>query len=117
MSSNISLLPLLKNARLDGMYPIVTGTRPQRRGGARVAVEKRSKNSRIVHSYGHGGAAWSMAFGSALEAVRLVGEVIPSSVASHVSAVPGENLEERMRAIRAGYLPVSYLLSGLTGRQ
>lgn len=102
-----TLIPFLKNARLDGMYPIVTGTRPQQRGGARVAVEKRSKHSRIIHSYGHGGAGWSMVFGSALDAVCLVSEVIPSSVSSHVSAIPGENLEEKMRAIRDGYLPVS----------
>jgi hypothetical protein len=40
-----------------------------------VRVE-REVEERIVHSYGHGGAGWSLGFGSAREAVTLVGEVL-----------------------------------------
>lgn len=70
------LLPCLKNARLDNNYPILQGTRPQRKGGVRVQHESRRADSRMVHSYGHGGAGWSLAIGSAQEAIRLVSEVL-----------------------------------------
>jgi hypothetical protein len=70
------LLPCLKNGRLDTNYPILHGTRPQRKGGVRVQHESRRANSRIVHSYGHGGAGWSLAVGSAKETIRLVSEVL-----------------------------------------
>ncbi|KAI9690050.1 MAG: hypothetical protein M1822_009932 [Bathelium mastoideum] len=69
------LLPQLKNAQLHPENPIVRGTRPQRRGGPRVERELRRAGSRIIHAYGHGGAGWSLAIGSAQETARLVDEV------------------------------------------
>ena len=69
------LLPALKNAQLHPEAPIVRGTRPQRRGGARVEREGRRAGSRIIHAYGHGGAGWSLAMGSAQETAKLVDEV------------------------------------------
>lgn len=58
-------LPCLKNAKLDSDYPLTQGLRPFRQHNVRVERELRShvqdKNgpstvSRIIHSYGHGGA-------------------------------------------------------------
>lgn len=68
------LLPQLKHAKLAEV-PLIRGTRPQRRGGARVERETRIAGSRIVHAYGHGGAGWSLAVGSASETAKLVDEV------------------------------------------
>ncbi|KAK2074096.1 hypothetical protein P8C59_008328 [Phyllachora maydis] len=67
------LLPQLKLAKLAEV-PIIRGTRPQRRGGARVEREDVA-GSRIVHAYGHGGAGWSLAVGSANETARLIDEI------------------------------------------
>lgn len=63
------LLPALKDAKVDPAYPLAQGRRPMRRSHVRV---EREQGRRIVHSYGHGGAGWSLAFGSARETVRLV---------------------------------------------
>ncbi|KAI1768676.1 FAD dependent oxidoreductase family protein [Hypoxylon sp. FL1150] len=83
----VDLLPQLKNARVVADNPIVQGTRPQRHGGARVEREARAAGSRIIHSYGHGGAGWSLSIGSAQETARLVEELaaqltIPQSIAA-----------------------------------
>lgn len=67
-------IPAFKNARLDPKYPFAQGLRPFRRGGPRV--ERESGTSRIVHAYGHGGAGWSMVFGSAAECVALIEDVL-----------------------------------------
>ena len=74
------LLPQLKNARLDPNYPLVQGTRPQRRGGPRVERETRRSDSRVIHSYGHGGAGWSLAMGSARATAGLVDEVMAQAL-------------------------------------
>lgn len=70
-------IPALKNARLDPDYPFAQGLRPFRVGGPRV--EREPESSRIVHAYGHGGAGWSLAFGSAAECVALVEDVLKES--------------------------------------
>ena len=72
-------MPALKNARLDPDYPIAQGLRPFREGDARDEREhrmKRSVQSGIVHSYGHGVGGWTLAFGSALEVASLVEQVV-----------------------------------------
>ncbi|OQD60219.1 hypothetical protein PENPOL_c026G07342 [Penicillium polonicum] len=69
------LFPALKNAKVDPVFPLAQGRRPMRRSHVRVEREER-RMSRIVHSYGHGGAGWSLAFGSARETVRLVEKVL-----------------------------------------
>jgi hypothetical protein len=74
------LLPVLKNARLDPVYPLAQGLRPYRNPRVRLESERRKtcngSESRIVHCYGHGGAGWSLAFGSSKECVRLVEESV-----------------------------------------
>ncbi|KAK5994271.1 D-aspartate oxidase [Cladobotryum mycophilum] len=74
------LLPILKNAKLDPEYPLAQGLRPYRDSRIRLERENRKtldkRESRVVHCYGHGGAGWSLAFGTSNECVRLVEEVI-----------------------------------------
>ncbi|KAE8147672.1 FAD dependent oxidoreductase family protein [Aspergillus avenaceus] len=69
------LLPFLKNARLDPQYPLAQERRPMRPTHVRVEREQRltsqGQPSRIVHSYGHCAAGWTLAFGSAREVARL----------------------------------------------
>jgi D-amino-acid oxidase len=83
-------LPGLENARVDDEYPLAQGLRPFRGSNIRVERELRrhkgySKTlsshqrggiSRIVHSYGHGGAGWTLSFGCAGDVTELVKEAL-----------------------------------------
>ncbi|KAI3327937.1 nucleotide-binding domain-containing protein [Xylariaceae sp. AK1471] len=69
-------LPGLKDARLDPDYPLAQGLRPFRRSNVRVERELRRTGSKIVHSYGHGGAGWSLSFGCAEDVAALVDETL-----------------------------------------
>ncbi|KAF2638697.1 hypothetical protein P280DRAFT_374754, partial [Massarina eburnea CBS 473.64] len=78
-------LPGLKKARLDSEYPIAQGLRPFRQRNVRVERELRlhsqvengtSSVSRIVHSYGQGGAGWSLSFDCAGDVLTLVEEAL-----------------------------------------
>ncbi|CAI7637888.1 unnamed protein product [Penicillium bialowiezense] len=74
-----SFLPDLKNAHLDPEYPLAQGLRPFRAQNVRVERELRRlgrKPSRIVHSYGQGGAGWSLSFGCASDALALIDEAL-----------------------------------------
>lgn len=66
-----NFLPSLKNAALDPVYPLAQGLRPFRAQNVRVERELR-KSSRIIHSYGQGGAGWSLSFGCAEDVLKLV---------------------------------------------
>lgn len=68
-----TLLPVLRNAKLDPDYPLAQGVRPYRTTLVRV---ERESGSCIVHCYGHGGGGWSIAFGASRECVRLVDELV-----------------------------------------
>ncbi|KAI2640978.1 FAD dependent oxidoreductase [Xylaria nigripes] len=81
-------LPGLENARLDPKYPISQGLRPFRGSNIRVERELRRKESKIVHSYGHGGSGWSLSFGCAEEVAQLVEEIL--------AAVPATAMEGRL---------------------
>ncbi|KAI9714580.1 MAG: hypothetical protein M1812_006385 [Candelaria pacifica] len=75
-------MPVLKKARLDPQYPLAQGLRPFRLGSPRVERDLSTYGrypSKVVHSYGHGGAGWSLAFGCAAESVALVEEVLSES--------------------------------------
>jgi D-amino-acid oxidase len=79
-----AFLPGLKNARLDVEYPLAQGLRPCRDRNVRVERELRrhgARPSRIVHSYGHGGAGWSLGFGCAEEVAGLVEDALRGSEA------------------------------------
>lgn len=75
-----AFLPDLKTARLDEEYPLAQGLRPFRGKNVRVERELRrtpaGRISRIVHSYGHGGAGWSLAFGCAGDVRTLLEETM-----------------------------------------
>ncbi|KAJ5034877.1 uncharacterized protein L3040_008145 [Drepanopeziza brunnea f. sp. 'multigermtubi'] len=76
-----SFLPCLKNARLDPEYPLAQGLRPGRDKNIRVERENRqhgAEQSRIFHSYGHGGSGWSLSFGCAEEVAALVDDMLVS---------------------------------------
>ena len=64
-----ALVPI--DARPDRIVEINVCTRPFRAEGPRVEVE-RIVGKTVVHNYGHGGSGWSLSWGSADEAVRLV---------------------------------------------
>ncbi|SLM35352.1 fad dependent oxidoreductase protein [Lasallia pustulata] len=82
-----AFLPGLKHARLDSEYPLAQGLRPFRQRNVRVERELRLRRavevgatvtvpSRIVHTYGQGGAGWSLAFGCAADVAALVKEAL-----------------------------------------
>ncbi|KAL0063905.1 hypothetical protein AAF712_009187 [Marasmius tenuissimus] len=76
-----AFLPELKSALIDPDYPIAQGLRPFRGTNVRVERELRSLGmgsppSRIVHSYGQGGAGWSLSFGCAADVLKLVEEAL-----------------------------------------
>ncbi|KAK7540662.1 FAD dependent oxidoreductase [Phyllosticta citribraziliensis] len=76
-----AFLPDLKHARVDPDYPLAQGLRPFRERNVRVERELRRREgdaapSRIVHSYGQGGAGWSLSFGCAGDVAALVEEAL-----------------------------------------
>lgn len=73
-----AFVPGLENADYDPTGPIVQGLRPFREKNVRVERELRMRAdgapSKIVHSYGHGGAGFALSFGCAGEVLDLVRE-------------------------------------------
>lgn len=55
----------------DRIIDIAVCTRPFRAQGPRLEAERRWGKT-LVHHYGHGGAGWSLSWGSALEALPLI---------------------------------------------
>ncbi|EIW55004.1 nucleotide-binding domain-containing protein [Trametes versicolor FP-101664 SS1] len=116
-------LPDLDLSHRDPAYPLAQGLRPARIGDLRVERELRPPvggagplHSRIVHCYGHAGAGWSLAFGSALEVKTLVEDALEqlppdamhhaaSSAVSHATVSHLENhgalKKPTMDAVRA----------------
>jgi D-amino-acid oxidase len=95
-------LPCLRNARLDPAYPFAQGLRPGRDHNVRVERELRRhgpmsmhRHSRIVHSYGHGGAGWSLSFGCAEEVASLVEDALRDVPAGKM-AVYGIEIQSRL---------------------
>jgi glycine/D-amino acid oxidase-like deaminating enzyme len=98
-----AFLPDLKHAELDEEYPLAQGLRPFRQRNIRVERELRvhdtdakgrSGVSRIVHSYGHGGAGWSLCFGCAGDVLALVEEALAD--------MPARPMGVDVVAVRAG---------------
>jgi glycine/D-amino acid oxidase-like deaminating enzyme len=87
-----AFLPGLKNARLDAEYPLAQGLRPCRTRNVRCEREQRIRGlrgqSKIIHSYGHGGAGWSLSFGCAEDVAALVEEAIKEVSVGHMSSRP-----------------------------
>ncbi|KAI1452277.1 FAD dependent oxidoreductase [Annulohypoxylon moriforme] len=89
-------LPGLENARVDPDYPLAQGLRPFRGQNVRVERELRRTGSRIIHSYGHGGAGWSLSFGCAQDVAMLVDEALEGTPARPMS----ETVFERKAAFQ-----------------
>lgn len=72
-------VPGLANAEYDAHSPLVQGLRPFTQDNVRVEREPRKKkdgsSSRIIHTYGQGGAGFSLCFGCAGEVLGLVKSV------------------------------------------
>ncbi|MEE6261494.1 FAD-dependent oxidoreductase [Plantactinospora sonchi] len=67
----VELVPELAGAPVLGQ---LTGLRPARHGGPRVAADPSGPDgTRLIHNYGHGGAGVTLAWGCADEVVALAG--------------------------------------------
>ena len=100
-----AFLPQLRRARLDPAYPLAQGLRPFRKHNVRVERELRPvvgesivAHSRIVHSYGHGGAGWSLAFGCAADVLALVEEALLDKAPRGLSTEEGIARSEHVAA-------------------
>lgn len=67
-----------------------TGLRPTRTGGARVALEAKSNQRKVIHNYGHGGYGFQSSWGCAVAVAKLVS----GAEASGIDPVLGLELEE-----------------------
>lgn len=86
-------LPDLEKAQVDPEYPFAQGLRPFRSHNVRVERELRSldgTSSMITHSYGQGGAGWSLAFGCAGDVLQLLTEAFQGE--------PAKSMEENAQA-------------------
>ncbi|KAF9016600.1 FAD dependent oxidoreductase [Hymenopellis radicata] len=74
-----NFVPGLEHAEYDPDAPLVQGLRPFRGSNVRVERELRPRSdgssSRIVHSYGQGGAGFSLSFGCASDVLELIEEM------------------------------------------
>ena len=78
-----AMLPCLSQAQVVDLF---VGLRPGRKGGIRLELEWvpiSQTNDRgslpVIHSYGYGGAGYSLSWGAAQEVLKLVRKVISSS--------------------------------------
>ncbi|KAJ4392935.1 hypothetical protein N0V93_002139 [Gnomoniopsis smithogilvyi] len=95
-------LPDLINAKIDLEYPLAQGLRPFRSHNVRVERELRSLDgepSMITHSYGQGGAGWSLAFGCAGDVLQLITEALQGQ--------PTRSMEDRAKSNRGKNMATS----------
>jgi D-amino-acid oxidase len=101
-----SFLPDLRHARVDPDYPLAQGLRPFRANNVRVERELRRTGSRIVHSYGQGGAGWSLSFGCAADVAFLVDEAlagVPARPMKEMMVEPSKGLLRQVVPPRIGH--------------
>jgi glycine/D-amino acid oxidase-like deaminating enzyme len=72
LSSGVAEIAPIR-ASVDRITGVYVCTRPFRAAGPRIEAE-RFDHKTIVHNYGHGGAGWSLSWGSSKLAVRLARE-------------------------------------------
>ncbi|KAF2832675.1 nucleotide-binding domain-containing protein [Ophiobolus disseminans] len=97
-----AFLPDLRYARLDEEYQLAQGLRPFRKHNVRVERELRAHSqgvSRIVHSYGHGGSGWSLAFGCAGDVLALVEEASRDVAPRAMGLEVGDAQEEVLQMV------------------
>lgn len=93
-----AFLPSLKSARVDVDYPLAQGLRPFRGNNVRVERELRKASSCIVHSYGQGGAGWSLSFGCAQDVTMLVEETLAGIPPRSMKEMENERKALRFRS-------------------
>lgn len=86
-------------AQVDRIIAITVCTRPFRAQGARIDTEKLGRKT-VVHNYGHGGAGWSLSWGSSTLAVQLALQTKASEIA--VIGCGALGLTSALLAQRAG---------------
>ena len=91
-------LPLVR-AQPDRIIALTVCTRPFREHGPRIEKERLGRKT-IVHNYGHGGSGWSLSWGSATLALRLVQETRQEKLAVIGCGIIG--LTSALVAQRAG---------------
>jgi glycine/D-amino acid oxidase-like deaminating enzyme len=69
MESGVAELAPIK-AETDRITGVYVCTRPFRAAGPRIEMERLGRKT-IVHNYGHGGAGWSLSWGSSTLALRM----------------------------------------------
>lgn len=105
-----AFFPALAHARTDPTYPLAQGLRPARHRNVRVERDLRlhrhrlsstvaapdgattcvrPEPSRLVHSYGQGGAGWSLSFGCAADVAGLVEDALRNLPASAMGGGEG----------------------------
>lgn len=116
-------LPCLKNARIDPAYPLAQGLRPFRSRNVRVERELRpvpgsasittaTRPSRIVHSYGQGGAGWSLSFGCAGDVAELLEDALKDSAPMPMEFDPSFSDDYESSASSSSYAALSVQSSG-----
>ncbi len=119
-----AFLPGLEFARTDPDYPLAQGLRPARERNVRVERELRQRRvmvngrermepSRVVHSYGQGGAGWSLSFGCAADVAGLVEDVLHNLPARAMAV--SDRLDVEDVHVQA-QLNQSWLRDGVGGR-
>lgn len=103
-----AFLPGLKDARVDPTYPLAQGLRPFRSRNVRVERELRpvpgtTRPSRIVHSYGQGGAGWSLSFGCASDVADLLEDAMKDLVPTPMNFDPSFSDEYDTTASSSSY--------------
>lgn len=81
---------------MDPEYPFAQGLRPVRSRNVRVERELRKNpttgfQSKIIHSYGHGGSGWSLSFGCAVDVAALIEEALTGELPMSMGAKAGNH--------------------------
>ncbi len=97
-AARAALVPI--DARADRIVEINVCTRPFRAAGPRIEIERIAGRT-VVHNYGHGGAGWSLSWGSAAIAIGLVRAAPGARIA--VIGCGAIGLTSALTAQRAGY--------------
>ncbi|MBV6806122.1 FAD-dependent oxidoreductase [Xanthomonas euvesicatoria] len=94
-----SLAPM--RASVDRIIAINGCTRPFRAQGPRIEAERIGRKT-VVHNYGHGGSGWSLSWGAAEQALRLVRAADPQARVLAVIGCGAIGLTTALVAQRAG---------------
>lgn len=74
VAGNARVFPVLADLATDDLEAVV-GLRPYRHGGVRLELDRDIATVPVVHAYGHGGAGWTLAPGTATAVADLVDRV------------------------------------------